>query len=134
MLAKSSVWQYELAERGIALPVSRPKAKEGATNNRMAASAAAVLVLLALFVLYGANIFISQKEYEVQEVRTRVVELAKMNEVLRLEVGQLKSPGRIQQIAETELGMIIPTQAVYSSAKASTVVARSVTPSDKIRD
>lgn len=134
MLAKSSIWQYELVERSIALPVSQPKVKERATNNRMAAIAAAVLVLLAFFALYGANIFVSQKGYEVQEVRTRVVELAKTNEVLRLEVGQLKAPGRIQQIAETELGMTIPTQAVYSSAKASTVVARSVTPSDKIRD
>ncbi|MBS5916995.1 MAG: cell division protein FtsL [Negativicoccus succinicivorans] len=100
----------------------------------MVAIVVAIVVFLAVFVLYGANIFISQKGYEVQQVRTRVVELAKTNEVLRLEVGQLKAPGRIQRIAETELGMTIPAQAVYSSAKASTVVARSVTPSDKIRD
>lgn len=134
MLAKSSVWQYELSEHSIALPVSQPNAREEAASNRMVAIVVAVVVFLAVFVLYGANIFISQKGYEVQQVRTRVVELAKTNEVLRLEVGQLKAPGRIQQIAETKLGMTIPAQAVYSSAKASTVVARSVTPSDKIRD
>ena len=134
MLAKSSVWQYELADHRIALPVSQPKVREEAASNRMVAIVVAIVVFLAVFVLYGANIFISQKGYEVQQVRTRVVELAKTNEVLRLEVGQLKAPGRIQRIAETELGMTIPAQAVYSSAKASTVVARSVTPSDKIRD
>ena len=42
MLAKSSVWQYELAEHRIALPVSQPKVREEAASNRMVAIVVAI--------------------------------------------------------------------------------------------
>lgn len=54
-----------------------------------------------------------QKEYAIQELRTEVISLTRENEVSRLEIARLDSPVCIQKIAETKLGMSVPTVAVY---------------------
>lgn len=68
----------------------------------------AVLVgLLAMFVTWGSSSIVSAG-YELVQARGCLRTLEKENELLRLEMAQLKSPQRVQNIAVGQLGMINP--------------------------
>ena len=76
---------------------------------------AVVLGLLAMFVTWGSSSIV-KAGYELVQTRACLTRVEKQNELLRLEMAQLKSPQRIQEIAVNQLGMIKP-QAVYIVAK-----------------
>ena len=61
-----------------------------------------------------------------------VVQLAKDNDTLDVEVASLKSPVRIQKIAEEQLGMVLPDSFVYSTK--STTSERNVQAKQQIID
>ncbi len=133
MLAKTNAWQYVSSER--ALPVATPKERQQRKLGIKGRLLLGVMPLMMLFAIpYFVNIFIEHKGYEVQQIRTRIVQMNKENEVLRLEVGQLKAPGRIQRIAETELGMFIPSQALYGGGGAKRVAAKVGASAEAIRN
>ncbi len=76
----------------------------------------AVLVgLLAMFVTWGSSAIV-KAGYELVQVRACLTKMEKQNELLRLEMAQMKSPQRIQNIATGQLGMIKP-RSVYVAAK-----------------
>ena len=78
----------------------------------------AILVgLLAMFVTWGSSAIV-KSGYELVQARASLTKIENQNELLRLEMAQLKSPQRIQNIAIRQLGMIKP-QAVYVAAKES---------------
>lgn len=80
------------------------------------------ILMLAIFVIFGYfRIASIQDGYRIVEMQREVIKLSKMNEGLNLEVAELKSPSRIQRIAQKELGMVLPSDFVYSSGKASAV-------------
>lgn len=70
---------------------------------------------------------------KVVSMQNQVKALTQANEYLRLDVAELKSPSRIQTIAEGQLGMVLPATFVYSSSRAS-VIQRNVVDTQKIRD
>lgn len=76
---------------------------------------AVVIGFLAMFVTWGSSAIV-KAGYELVQARACLTRLEKENELLRLEMAQLKSPQRIQAIAEKQLGMIKP-QTVYMAAK-----------------
>lgn len=76
--------------------------------------AAAVALMMGVF--YFVSGYAAQKSYDMQELRTEIIALEKQNAVARLEVARLESPARIQRIAETELGMLVPQRAIYGSS------------------
>ena len=63
---------------------------------------------------------------------TKLVQLAKDNDTLDVEVASLKSPVRIQKIAEEQLGMVLPDSFVYSTK--STTSERNVQTKQQIID
>ncbi len=132
MWTKTNGWQASIAEQHAQIVVTNPRVTREGSKLSILLFAIALLVLWAI--PYSINITLESKGYEVQQVRARVVQLTKANEALRLEVGQLKSPGRIQAIAEKELGMRIPTVALYSSAGTNSVIAHKGPNADRIRD
>jgi cell division protein FtsB len=80
----------------------------------------AVLVgLLAMFVTWGSSSIV-KSGYELVQARACLTKMEKQNELLRLEMAQMKSPLRIQNIAVGQLGMIKP-QMVYVATKDSSV-------------
>lgn len=84
-----------------------------------------ILGLAALAgIFYFINGFAAQKSYDMQVLRTEIIALEKQNEVARLEVARMESPTRIQRIAETELGMLVPKHALYGSSDAYVDLAR----------
>jgi len=78
----------------------------------------AVLVgILAMTVTWGSSAIV-KSGYELVKARASLTKVEKQNELLRLEMAQMKSPQRIQNIAITQLGMI-KAQTVYVAAKES---------------
>lgn len=76
----------------------------------------AVLIgMLAMFVTWGSSAIV-KAGYELVQARACLTKLEKQNELLRLEMAQMKSHQRIQEIAVRQLGMIKP-QAVYVASK-----------------
>ena len=76
---------------------------------------AMVVGILAMFVTWGSSAIV-KAGYELVQARACLTKIEKQNELLRLEMAQLKSPQRIQTIAVGQLGMIKP-QTVYMAAK-----------------
>ena len=66
--------------------------------------------------IYFFNGAIIQKEYQMSSIRAEVMTLERENESRRMEVARLESPSRIEKIAETTLGMVVPESAVYVSS------------------
>ena len=66
--------------------------------------AALVAFLLIMMVM---NAYSTKLGYEVVKTQQAVVQLTKDNDALDVEVASLKSPVRIQQIAEQQLGMVL---------------------------
>ena len=72
-----------------------------------------VFAILAMAVVIRSGISAS-RGYALVATQTQAQQLELENERLRVEIAQLKSPQRIKQIAEDELGMIVPRKMYFS--------------------
>lgn len=85
-----------------------------------------------LMIMMAMNAYTTKLGYEVVKTQQTVVQLAKDNDTLDVEVASLKSPVRIQKIAEEQLGMVLPDSFVYSTI--STTSERNVQTKQQIID
>ena len=72
-----------------------------------------VFAILAMAVVIRSGISAS-RGYALVATQTQAQQLELENERLRVEIAQLKSPQRIKQIAEEELGMKVPRKMYFS--------------------
>lgn len=72
-----------------------------------------VFTILAMAVVVRSGISAS-RGYALVATQNQAQQLELENERLRVEIAQLKSPQRIKQIAEEELGMIVPRKMYFS--------------------
>ena len=79
---------------------------------------AIVIGLLALFVTWGSSAIVNAG-YDLVQARACLNRAEKDNEILRLELAQLKSPQRIREIAVNELGLRQPNAVYMAAAKPS---------------
>ena len=86
----------------------------------------------SLLIMMVMNAYSTKLGYEVVKTQQAVVQLTKDNDALDVEVASLKSPVRIQQIAEEQLGMVLPDSFVYSTKSA--VTERNVQEKQQIID
>ncbi len=86
----------------------------------------AILIgVLALFVTWGSSAIV-KSGYELVQSRASLIKMEAENELLRLELAQLKSPERIRKIAVGQLGLVRPNvvyMAAVESTAARTIVA-----------
>ena len=73
----------------------------------------AVFAIFAMAVVIRCGISAS-RGYALVATQNQAQELELENERLRVEIAQLKSPQRIKQIAQEELGMIVPPKMYFS--------------------
>jgi len=99
---------------------------ESSTDEAIAALVAFLLIMMVM------NAYSTKLGYEVVKTQQAVVQLTKDNDALDVEVASLKSPVRIQQIAEQQLGMVLPDSFVYSTKSA--VTERTVQEKQQIID
>lgn len=76
----------------------------------------ALVLVVLMSVFYFLSGYMAQRSYEMQTLRTEIMQLEKENETARLEVARLESPTRIQAIAESQLGMHVPQKAIYGTS------------------
>ena len=70
-----------------------------------------MVAIIAMFVTVQSEAIV-RSGYNLVQMKAQLAKIDKENESLRLDIAKLKSPQRIQQIATSELGMVIP-QNVY---------------------
>jgi cell division protein FtsB len=86
----------------------------------------AILIgVLALFVTWGSSAIV-KSGYELVQSRASLIKIEAENELLRLELAQLKSPERIREIAVGQLGLVRPN-VVYMASIESTAARTTVT-------
>lgn len=76
-------------------------------------------VFITVFTIFAMAIVIrhgisASRGYALVATQNQAQQLELENERLRVEIAQLKSPRRIKQIAEDELGMIVPRKMYFS--------------------
>ena len=72
-----------------------------------------IISILAMLVVVRSGINAS-RGYALVETQNQAAALEQENERLRIEIAKLKSPSRIQQIAESELDMVLPKRMYFS--------------------
>ena len=120
MLARKAVVGH--VKRDVLLGVQARKAKASVVFDisplmRQIIQGIAILVGF-LMIMMAMNAYTTKLGYEVVKTQQTVVQLAKDNDTLDVEVASLKSPVRIQKIAEEQLGMVLPDSFVYSTKSA----------------
>ena len=134
MLARKAVVGH--VKRDVLLGVQARKAKASVVFDisplmRQIIQGIAILVSF-LMIMMAMNAYTTKLGYEVVKTQQTVVQLAKDNDTLDVEVASLKSPVRIQKIAEEQLGMVLPDSFVYSTK--STTSERNVQTKQQIID
>ena len=134
MLARKAVVGH--VKRDVLLGVQARKAKASVVFDisplmRQIIQGIAILVGF-LMIMMAMNAYTTKLGYEVVKTQQTVVQLAKDNDTLDVEVASLKSPVRIQKIAEERLGMVLPDSFVYSTK--STTSERNVQTKQQIID
>lgn len=134
MLARKAVVGH--VKRDVLLGVQARKARASVVFDisplmRQIIQCIAILVGF-LMIMMAMNAYTTKLGYEVVKTQQTVVQLAKDNDTLDVEVASLKSPVRIQKIAEEQLGMVLPDSFVYSTK--STTSERNVQTKQQIID
>ena len=134
MLARKAVVGH--VKRDVLLGVQARKARASVVFDisplmRQIIQGIAILVGF-LMIMMAKNAYTTKLGYEVVKTQQTVVQLAKDNDTLDVEVASLKSPVRIQKIAEEQLGMVLPDSFVYSTK--STTSERNVQTKQQIID
>ena len=134
MLARKAVVGH--VKRDVLLGVQAKKARASVVFDisplmRQIIQGIAILVGF-LMIMMAMNSYNTKLGYEVVKTQQTVVQLAKDNDTLDVEVASLKSPVRIQKIAEEQLGMVLPDSFVYSTK--STTSERNVQTKQQIID
>lgn len=134
MLARKAVVGH--VKRDVLLGVQAKKARASVVFDisplmRQIIQGIAILVGF-LMIMMAMNVYTTKLGYEVVKTQQTVVQLAKDNDTLDVEVASLKSPVRIQKIAEEQLGMVLPDSFVYSTK--STTSERNVQTKQQIID
>lgn len=106
--------EWFVYEEQVAPPVETPSPRlkrRGKLNFLSAIFIAAVMALLVTV----QSAAIVQAGYDLVQMKAQLAKLEKENELLRLDIAKLKSPQRIQHIATSQLGMVVPER-IYCSA------------------
>lgn len=95
-------------------PAAQPKPM---INKKLRAKCAVFVLLfagLAMFTTIRSETIVSEG-YALVQAKSQTAQIEKENERLRLEIAQMKAPQRIEEIAVTDLGMIVPKEVYFAS-------------------
>lgn len=99
------------APQPVAVAAPRPYPSRRKQFLQLVLLAAALAMLITIHSEYMVR-----AGYDLVQMKAHAAKLEKDNETLRLEIAKLKSPQRIQQIATSQLGMVVPQNAYYATA------------------
>jgi len=82
--------------------------KAGGANLRTVVLA--VLVVVGLMIYVGGKVQIMRLGYQIDELEKQKQDLERANRALQIEASSLSAPGRIEEIAVKQLGMVRPAK------------------------
>lgn len=113
MLA-SRKYEWVIEEEIPTAPSSKPALQQRAALRAKCLFMAVMIAIAAMFITVRSEAII-RAGYELVQLKAQAAKMERENEALRLEIARLKSPQRIQHIATSRLGMVVP-QNVYCAA------------------
>ena len=95
---------------------------------RFAAMGAALVALLLVYA--GQHFRCLRVQYQLEELKARRAEAGEMNAQLKLQAAALRAPGRIDELAQKELGLTVPVpgQVAPVAMPAEGILAQARTP------
>lgn len=126
MLAVRKSRHIEYEAEAPQLPVSKAKSKkkQNPWSRYFFTVLVAVVIALSLTNRYTA---IARSNFEIANIKTNIASLEKEHVALELNVASLKSPGRMQGIATSRLGMQLPDKVYYASSAPAAAAKQTVT-------
>ena len=119
MLARRLEEEYELYEE---VPQSQPlpqPRRRVCLNTQLRAKCCILFVTvsaMAMLVTFLSGLSAS-RGYALVQTKQEALSLESENERLRLEVAKLKAPQRVQQLAASELGMVVSKNVYFAAEK-----------------
>lgn len=108
---RAVIYDMPAEQSGLRIISKRPKLNHLLRSRCRAAFV--IISILAMLVVIRSGINAS-RGYALVDTQNQAQALEQENERLRVEIAKLKSPGRIRQIAEDELGMVLPKRMYFS--------------------
>lgn len=109
--------EWEFQEEIIEPAIQTPAALQVNFNLRSKCFTIGILVAVMAMLVTVQSEMIVRSGYDLVDIKKQITQLERDNEQLRLDIAKLKSPQRIQNIADKELGMVLP-QKIYRAAVA----------------
>ena len=125
LVSRKQEWDVYQEELAPAIPTIKPS-----VDTALRAKCLTVVVLLAIIAMFITirSEAIIRTGYDLVQIKAQLIKAEKENELLRLDIAKLKSPQRIQSIAVTELGMVVPPT-IYCAAN-----SEKTTPSNPVEN
>lgn len=123
MLARKIVGMRSLAPQAKAYVPAQVGAKQRAGTISLGFISRELRAILMLIALIGGFLLgyeylehaRIESGYELVKMQNEIIQLSRDNDELSLSVAELRSPTRIQQIAQDKLGMVLPDAFVFNS-------------------
>ncbi len=94
--------------RTVARPAARRRAVRWESLEVLTSITLGILLLLGALLYVWQHIHVVRLGYDIEALREARAALVQENKTLRLEMGQLRSLKRVEEIARTRLGMVSP--------------------------
>jgi len=94
--------------RTVPRPTAQQSRIQGETIEFILTVALGLVILAAALVYVWQHTYVVRLGYEIERLRERHSALVQENKALRLEMGQLRSLKRVEEMARKQMGMISP--------------------------
>lgn len=101
-----------------AKPMGRSRLQSGWFTRPIKRIIGATLLISFFFALcVSISVWKTNYGYDLTARKQHVQQLQRENDMLRVDLADLETPGRVYTLATQQLGMILPTQTLYSSSR-----------------
>lgn len=107
--------EWTIEEEIQTAPSSKPAPRHRAALRVRCLVLAVIMAVAAMFTTVRSEAIV-RAGYDLVQLKAQAAKTERENEALKLEIARLKSPQRIQNIATSQLGMVVP-QGVYYAAE-----------------
>lgn len=124
MLARKAEYLGYIGTRQDAKPMTQVRHR----GHGLSASALRIVYAIGIIVFFSIvctalSAYRTSASYTLAQKKQHVQQLQRENDMLRVDLADLETPARIYTLATQQLGMVMPSQSLYSSARSEAVSA-----------
>lgn len=122
MLARKAEYLGYVGTRPAVKPVGQARHR----GHGLSASAVRIVFAIAIIICFSIlctalSAYRTSYSYTLAQKKQHVQQLQRENDMLRVDLADLETPARIYTLATQQLGMVMPSQSLYSSARSEAV-------------